>query len=320
MELLGTGNTLTKTSLAALLGSSKYSNFPKVQYKGKNCHEYPDVEKENLFVLFNANTTQPPTPPKAPQTNGMTSTDDSAVRKAFSETWLFEDMRIGPDGEKVFREKVPDSITTFVLNGFAIHPDFGLAIAEPAQIKIFKNFFITPNLPHSIRMGEILEVQVFAFNYIETDPSSVDVQVTLDNVGENFKFYDMNRVGSNCNFTKVDRAQRTQSMKIASGNGESTVFLIKPLKSGILTLRLSGKATVGNDEYTDIIEKTILVIDEGVRVKDNVARMIDLKSGTKPEKISLNFPVNTVPSSISIQASVIGDLLGPIYADLRFIE
>lgn len=48
------------------------------------------------------------------------------------------------------------------------------------QIESFKPFFLVVETPPSIIQGEVFEVKVLLFNYIETEPE--ELQVSLDNV------------------------------------------------------------------------------------------------------------------------------------------
>lgn len=48
------------------------------------------------------------------------------------------------------------------------------------QIESFKPFFLVVETPPSIIQGEVFEVKVLLFNYIETGPE--EVQVSLENL------------------------------------------------------------------------------------------------------------------------------------------
>lgn len=48
------------------------------------------------------------------------------------------------------------------------------------QIESFKSFFLVIETPPSIIQGEVFEVKVLLFNYIETGPE--ELQVSLDNL------------------------------------------------------------------------------------------------------------------------------------------
>lgn len=94
---------------------------------------------------------------------------------------------------------VPDTITSWVLTGFSISNENGLALSkQPTNVKVFMPFFMTLNLPYSVKRGEILAIQVLVFNYMD---SAVVAEVTLDNSAEEFSFVNvMGIFGMECKF------------------------------------------------------------------------------------------------------------------------
>jgi len=54
------------------------------------------------------------------------------------------------------------------------------------QLRVFRPFFISVDLPYSVRRGEIVAVPVVVFNYLSKD---VTADVTLENIGQ-FDFAD----------------------------------------------------------------------------------------------------------------------------------
>lgn len=61
------------------------------------------------------------------------------------------------------------------------------------QLKVFKPFFISVDLPYSVRRGEIIAIPVVVFNYMRKD---VTADVTLENIGQ-FDFADYTNGNSN---------------------------------------------------------------------------------------------------------------------------
>lgn len=85
-------------------------------------------------------------------------------------------------------EKVPDTITSWYLTGFATNNQYGLGVTEDKTIfKVFKNFFISLNLPYSVKRGEAFLLQIVIFNYL---PKKVTTTVTLDNSLKQYEFVD----------------------------------------------------------------------------------------------------------------------------------
>jgi CD109 antigen len=74
------------------------------------------------------------------------------------------------------------------LTGFSIHPEFGFGlIEEPVKLEVFQQFFISLNLPYSIKRGETVEISATIFNYFER---KLRPQITLSNDDGEFDFVD----------------------------------------------------------------------------------------------------------------------------------
>jgi hypothetical protein len=44
---------------------------------------------------------------------------------------------------------------------------YSIGVAPTAELKVFRPFFLSINLPYSVIKGEILPVQVSVFNYLD---------------------------------------------------------------------------------------------------------------------------------------------------------
>ena len=70
-------------------------------------------------------------------------------------------------GEKIINVKLPDTITTWFANGFAISPKEGFGVAMASSIEAFQPFFVSLHLPYSVIRGEIVKIPAIAFNYLD---------------------------------------------------------------------------------------------------------------------------------------------------------
>ncbi len=61
---------------------------------------------------------------------------------------------------------VPDTITTWYASGFAVSDKTGLGVSQPAEIRGFKEVFLSMNLPYSVIRGEIVTLPIVIFNYM----------------------------------------------------------------------------------------------------------------------------------------------------------
>jgi len=58
-------------------------------------------------------------------------------------------------GEFTLTKKIPDTITSWVVTGFSLSPNKGLALTEnPSKIRVFQPFFVSTNLPYSVKRGK----------------------------------------------------------------------------------------------------------------------------------------------------------------------
>ena len=61
--------------------------------------------------------------------------------------------------------KVPDTITSWVGEAFALHPQSGLGLSSRVELVVRKSFFISLRLPYSVNWNEILTVTPQIFNF-----------------------------------------------------------------------------------------------------------------------------------------------------------
>lgn len=92
-------------------------------------------------------------------------------------------------GRQTIHKKVPDSITSWVITGFALDPINGIGLTrQPKHLRVFKPFFVSLDLPYSVKRGEVLSVPIVVFNYMD---SSTNAEVTLHNVEQDFEYVEM---------------------------------------------------------------------------------------------------------------------------------
>jgi CD109 antigen len=96
------------------------------------------------------------------------------------------------DGQNALtiQKKVPDTITSWYITAFSLHPTRGLGLTkQPTIVTVFKPFFISTNVPYSVKLGEIMEVNVFLFNYLENG-QNLDVTVEMESQNGEYDFVD----------------------------------------------------------------------------------------------------------------------------------
>ena len=73
-------------------------------------------------------------------------------------------------GLLVVERTVPDSVTTWVADAFALSDSAAFGVTEsPARLVAFKPFFVSVDLPYSVVRGEEVVVVATVFNYYHDD-------------------------------------------------------------------------------------------------------------------------------------------------------
>ncbi|XP_050425560.1 CD109 antigen-like isoform X2 [Adelges cooleyi] len=231
----------------------------------------------------------------------VTSSSGIKVRKNFPETWLWDSIEAGQDGRASIKSTVPDTITSWVIMAFSVDSLYGLGLLNaPKKLRVFRPFFISVDLPYSVRRGEVVAIPVVVFNYLSKD---VSADVTLENVGQ-FYFADYS---NEIKDSKLELYQR-KTLSIKAGTGAPTSFLIKAKDLGYISIKLTATSKLAGDA----IDKKLLVKPEGETIYKNKAFFVDLRKDTTFEKnITLDIPANIVPESEYIEIGAVGDILGP---------
>lgn len=93
------------------------------------------------------------------------------------------------EGRHTIHKKVPDTITSWIITGFSLDPISGLGLTkESKSLQVFQPFFVSLNLPYSVKRGEVISIPVGVFNYLDDD---FDVEVTLHNTDQELEFVQM---------------------------------------------------------------------------------------------------------------------------------
>lgn len=336
VTLLGSGNDIDKSRVASDMNAyNVHENFTALTIKG-NKERYLDFGESNAFVLTNALEGDSTclinaraSDPSLANTNdddedesGLNENetdqhnpDKPKIRKNFPETWIFEDFEADDDGKYTLSEKVPDTITSFIVSGFAIHPENGLALAVQKKVTVMQEFFLKLHLPYSIRFGEILKVDVTVFNYIQKVKKAVIADVKMYNKNEEFEFIDATVSGNSCKVVASSDEMRSKSLSVPSGNGAATYFLIRALVSGEIKIKVRASTARLGDE----VEKMLLVENEGLTMYENKPFLIDLRDKSH-DGHDFGLPIPSegiIQKSILIEASAIGDLLGPALINIH---
>ncbi|KAE9548744.1 hypothetical protein FO519_008047, partial [Halicephalobus sp. NKZ332] len=249
------------------------------------------------------------------ESNSATSTA-TAIRRDFPETWIWDLQKTSVNkdgsGEVVFEAKAPDTITSWVASAFAVNDNSGLGVAPTTtKLKVFRPFFVRLNLPYSVKRGEKFALQVLVFNYMENEQ---DVTVMLKH-DENSGFNFLQKDGS-IKKGKQDKKYNVRLVSVPGGVSKAVYFPIVPTKIGNVRLSVVAQAS----QAGDAVEIPLKVEPEGYRVDRNFPMVFDLNQDSNENTtrtVGMQFPSDTVEGSKYAKVDVIGDIMGPILANLE---
>jgi len=322
--LLKSGNDIDISRVNAdLMSYNQHENYEALVVNGRN-ERYLDFGESNAFVLTNAlygdvvcltdrfggeYTEQEPDIPLTETPEQEDSFPPPRLRKDFPETWFFSEYDVKDNEVVIVNPVVPDSMTSWIITGFAIHPEFGLGLFDPQELTVSEPFFITLNLPYSIKYDEVLKVSVSIHNYIDEKQK---VSVTMFNRVNEFEFVTIQASAGKCNIKpSAMQGSQKKTVTVEANSVTSTFFMIKPKVAGRdIELRVKATTKINSDE----VLRRLLVQHKGITFYNNKPMLIDLRrNSTFNYNFDINMPNDTVQGSIKIEATAVGDMLGPLY-------
>uniref|UniRef100_A0A1I8MLC1 A-macroglobulin complement component n=1 Tax=Musca domestica TaxID=7370 RepID=A0A1I8MLC1_MUSDO len=205
--------------------------------------------------------------------------------------------------------KIPDTITTWRLTAFSMNEETGFGIVHgPTDITTIQPFFITLNLPYSVKRGEIVAIPIQIHNYLN---ETLDTEISLINAKEEFYFMESTIFNRETGSTEQ---QRTKHVTMPANGVDTVSFLINPRLAGYIELKITAKNRLASD---GIIEK-LRVEPEGIKKEFNKIQNINvIPSGPVELSIPLTMHSNMVLQSEVISLSVVGDNMAPVLLNLN---
>lgn len=232
------------------------------------------------------------------------------VRSFFPEVFIWRNVTTSASGTAELSLTVPDTITTWVINGIAMSNTFGLGVTDqPSNVTVFRPFFLVADLPFSVIRTEIVTIQVLIFNYLEVTLNPVIV--TLNKTG-NASEFDIMAPSAGSRPLSVQSFQANATVR--PGDVQAVTFRIRPTTVGVIDLNFKAVSPYAGDA----IVASLRVRAEGSPQYFAVSEFIDLRNTSRFNgNMSISIPNNAVPGSQYIEFSVIGDLMAPVIANLR---
>jgi CD109 antigen len=229
----------------------------------------------------------------------------TSVRAKYMDTLLWQDVDF-TNGMSTLKVTVPESVTSWVLNGYSLSATNGLGIIQtPLVLTTFKPFFTDVRIPSTFKMGVVADIQVTVHNYMD---ETSHVEVTLDDSAGEFEIIPIGRGFSDYveydeNFEQRNLKQNT--IQVVGEGVRTTTFSAKPKKVGPMKLKVKTISSVA----CDTVEKSIMVEPPGKTITRTVTRPIflSLAQPTASIRLEINIPPNAVPGSMKVQFSIQGD-------------
>lgn len=261
--LLGRGNDLTNDELWNQMDAfhteislNRFRHIPATRRNRPKYVNYFDAFNDAGLILFT--NAQIPVQPMSRDVLGseMHACSEYSmypsldqVRNEFPETWLWQTIPSDQfNGEHSIQATKPTSITSWIVFGFAIDPDRGLAITNaPTKQEIHKPFYVTFNIPQTAKCGDTISIPCTVFNYLERH---VDAEVSLENNNDEFVF-----VNIESNAGCSTGSSRRYKVSIAPAIGAKFKFVVRLTKIGLTALKIVASTAIAGDS----VLKTLIV-------------------------------------------------------------
>ncbi|NXE66630.1 A2ML1 protein, partial [Calcarius ornatus] len=222
-------------------------------------------------------------------------------RTLFPETWIWDLVSVGDDGQASLQVAVPDTITEWNANTFCV-ADIGFGFSPLTSLRVFQPFFVDVSLPYSVIQGETFKLKATVFNYLK---DCIQVHTTLTETPE----------------LKVDACPGCQFTSCLCANEAKTfVWNVTATKLGEAgprdALCANKIAVTPLQGGRDTVIKSLLVKPGGVLQEKTQNAFLCPADNTISEEFSLTLPAEVLEGSARVTFSVIGDIMGPALQNL----
>nr|CAB3229046.1 alpha-2-macroglobulin homolog precursor [Phallusia mammillata] len=224
-------------------------------------------------------------------------------RSYFPETWLWSDAVTGADGSATFNTTAPDTITSWILSVFSVSDEYGLGLADKFKITVFRQFFVSLNLPLKITRNEIIVVQAIVFNYFDND---LTVELSL---GQSTQ-YELLLPGDD-----PIAAGPIRNIFVPANGATSVKFPLRMLDLGDVPITVQAISEIAGDALT----RKVFVRPEGVQECYAASILVNRLNSRIPDAsqdLEIRVPTDIVPGSARVKLSVYGDILGNTLSNL----
>jgi hypothetical protein len=202
-------------------------------------------------------------------------TKSSRLLRLYENSWLFEDINIGPLGYYKGYYKVPDSPTTWMISAFAMNSESGFGLLrQPISFSSVKSFLMNIEMPSVCVIGEQIGVRVNLFNNM---PNKIEVVVILNN-SPDYKFVHVEENGIVSAYNP--RTSFGEHQHLVFIKPKKTMIVYMPIvaqRLGLITVCLAAKTQASQESVC----KNLTVEADGVPQYLHTSTVIDLSQGAQ---------------------------------------
>ncbi|NWZ91880.1 A2ML1 protein, partial [Nesospiza acunhae] len=213
-------------------------------------------------------------------------------RTLFPETWIWDLVSVGDDGQASLQVAVLGTITEWNANTFCV-ADIGFGFSPMTSLRVFQPFFVDASLPYSVIQGETFKLKATVFNYLK---DCIQVHTTLTETPE----------------LKVDACPSCQFTSCLCAN-EAKTFVWNVTSHSLCANKIAVTPLQGG---RDAVIKSLLVKPGGVLQEKTQNAFLCPADNTISEEFSLTLPAEVLEGSARVMFSVIGDIMGPALQNL----
>jgi uncharacterized protein YfaS (alpha-2-macroglobulin family) len=219
-------------------------------------------------------------------TRGQESTP--RLRQFFPETLYWQpEVQTDGDGHATLQVPLADSITTWRISVLASDAEGNLGSGE-ASLKVFQEFFIEPDLPRFLTVGDEIDVPVSLYNYLD---EAQTIQLSISEA----PWFEL-------------RDAAVQSVSLAPNEVRAAYVPIRVLDFGLHDFQITARGPYA----ADAVQRTVEVLPDG-------APRTQIASGrlSASQIIPINIPAHSVPGASRITVRLYPGIVAQAVAGLE---
>ncbi|XP_064026995.1 alpha-2-macroglobulin-like protein 1 [Pogoniulus pusillus] len=230
-------------------------------------------------------------------------------RTLFPETWIWDLVSVGNNGQVSLRVAVPDTITEWNANAFCVS-ETGFGFSPLTSLRVFQPFFVDLSLPYSVIQGETFSLKAIVFNYLK---NCIQVHTMLTETPK-LKV----ELCPDCQFTSC----------LCANEAKTFVWNVTATKLGTVNVTVVSTAEDAHDlcdnrvavtplqGERDTVIKPLLIKSGGVLQEKTQNAFLCAVDNTVSEEFSLTLPAEVLEGSGRATFSMIGDIMGTALQNL----